>query len=152
MRAPEEFAGLQPNSDPRGATWGRRRWWRGGDLMAEEPIRLGVVGCGGLTQSVHIPCVASLEAFRVVAVCDLREEAAQRAASRLPGSRAYTEVARLLDQPLDAVLVCAPPAIHEQVTLAALERGLHVFLEKPPSMTAAGARRLVDAAAGREQR
>lgn len=120
--------------------------------MIQEPIRLGIVGCGGLTQSVHIPCIASLEAFRVLAVCDLREEAAQRAAARLPGSRAHTDVARLLAEPLDAVLVCAPPAIHEEVTLAALERGLHVFLEKPPSMTAAGARRLVDAAAGRAQR
>jgi predicted dehydrogenase len=42
--------------------------------METAPIRLGIVGCGGLTQTVHIPCVASLEAFRVVAVCDLREE------------------------------------------------------------------------------
>jgi myo-inositol 2-dehydrogenase/D-chiro-inositol 1-dehydrogenase len=117
--------------------------------METAPIRLGIVGCGGLTQSVHIPCVASLEAFRVVAVCDLREEAARRAAARLPGSRVFTATERLLDEELDAVLVCAPPAVHESMTLAALERGRHVFLEKPPSMTVAGARRLVDAAAGK---
>src|SRR5260370_35911836 len=97
--------------------------WTGGDPMAEEPIRLGIVGCGGLTQSVHIPCVASLEAFRVVAVCDLREEAAQRAAARLPGSRADTEATRLLEEPLDAELVCPPRATHEEVTLAVWRRG-----------------------------
>jgi predicted dehydrogenase len=120
--------------------------------MASDPIRIGIIGCGGLTQSVHIPCLASLETFRVAAVCDLREEAAHRAAARLPGSRAFTDAARLLDEPLEAVLVCAPPAVHEEVTLAALDRGLHVFLEKPPSMTSAGARRLVEAAEGRPQR
>jgi predicted dehydrogenase len=120
--------------------------------METAPIRLGIVGCGGLTQTVHIPCVASLEAFRVVAVCDVREEAARRAAARLPGSRVFADAERLLEEDLDAVLICAPPAVHEAVTLAALERGRHVFLEKPPSMTAAGARRLVDAAAGKPVR
>jgi predicted dehydrogenase len=120
--------------------------------VENTPIRLGIVGCGGLTQSVHIPCVASLEAFRVLAVCDLREEAARRAAARLPGSRPFSDATRLLEEELDAVLICAPPAVHEELTLAALARGLHVFLEKPPSMTATGARRLVEAAAGRNQR
>jgi myo-inositol 2-dehydrogenase/D-chiro-inositol 1-dehydrogenase len=120
--------------------------------MEHPPIRIGIVGCGGLTQAVHIPCLVAEESFRVVAVCDLREEAAKRAAARLPGSRAYTDSTRLLDEALDAVLICAPPAVHEAMTLAALERGLHVFLEKPPSMTAAGARRLVEAAAGKAQR
>src|SRR5947207_1732782 len=117
--------------------------------METRLIRLGMVGCGGLTQTVHIPCVASLEAFRVVAVCDVREEAARRAAARLPSSRVYTAWERLLEEDLDAVFVCAPPAVHEAVTLAALAQGRHVFLEKPPSMTSAGARRLVDAAAGK---
>src|SRR5262245_35277384 len=120
--------------------------------MNAAPIRIGLIGCGGLTQAVHIPCLGSLESFHVDAVCDLREEAARRAAARCPGSRAHTEWPRLLDEPLDAVLVCAPPLIHEEVTLAALTRGLHVFLEKPPAMTVEGARRLVDAAAGRLQR
>jgi predicted dehydrogenase len=120
--------------------------------MEKDPIRIGIIGCGGLTQAVHLPCLASLETFQVVAACDLREEAARRAAARCPGSRSYTEWPRLLEEALDAVLICAPPAVHEEVTLAALARGLHVFLEKPPSMTAAGARRLVDAAAGRPQR
>src|SRR3954453_22157979 len=119
------------------------------EAMETRPIRLGMVGCGGLTPSGHIPCVAALETDPVVAVCDLREEAARRAAARFPGSRVYTDAARLLEEELDAVFVCAPPAVHEAVTLAALERGRHVFLEKPPSMSAAGARRLVDAAAGK---
>jgi predicted dehydrogenase len=120
--------------------------------MQSTPIRLGIVGCGGLTQFIHIPCIASLDAFRVVAVCDLREEAAERAAARLPGSQVSADAERLLEEELDAVLVCAPPAVHESVTLAALKCGRHVFLEKPPSMTVAGARRLVDAAAGKPQR
>jgi predicted dehydrogenase len=120
--------------------------------MDQKPLRLGIVGCGGLTHTVHIPCIASLEAFRVVAVCDVRPEAARRAADRLPGSRALTDASELLKEELDAVLICAPPAVHEAVALAALERGVHVFMEKPPAMTAAGARRLVDAAAGRPQR
>jgi predicted dehydrogenase len=120
--------------------------------MEADQIRLGIIGCGGLTHVVHLPCLGSLEAFRVVAVCDLREEAARRAAARCPGSRVFTEWAQLLEEPLDAVLICAPPAVHEEVTLAALAAGRHVFLEKPPSMTAAGALRLVDAAAGLPQR
>src|SRR5260370_20285811 len=106
--------------------------------METAPIRLGIVGCGGLTQTVHIPCVASLEAFRVVAVCDVREEAARRAAARPPRSRVFADAGRLLEEEVDAVLVCAPPAVHEAVTLGALARGRHLFLEKPPRLTAAG--------------
>ncbi|MBI1356992.1 MAG: hypothetical protein GC160_21850 [Acidobacteria bacterium] len=55
----------------------------------------------------------------------------------------------LLGRDLDAVLVCTPPETHEELTLAALEAGLHVLCEKPLAPNPGAARRMVEAAEAR---
>jgi myo-inositol 2-dehydrogenase / D-chiro-inositol 1-dehydrogenase len=66
-----------------------------------------------------------------VAVCDPDLTRAE-AISRPRGARAYGDWTEMLDaQRLDAVWVCTPPLHHRAPTVAALERGIHVYLEKP---------------------
>ena len=62
----------------------------------------------------------------------------------LSGISTYTEIADLLADPeLDMIDVCLPPALHAQVTLAALKAGKHVFCEKPIALEVADARQMV---------
>jgi len=66
-----------------------------------------------------------------VAVCDT-DLARAEAISRPRGARAYAAWEEMLDADrLDAVWVCTPPMHHRAPTVAALERGIHVYLEKP---------------------
>jgi myo-inositol 2-dehydrogenase / D-chiro-inositol 1-dehydrogenase len=68
---------------------------------------------------------------RVVAVCDTDLARAQAISGPRDG-RAYRDWEEMLDaERLDAVWVCTPPLHHRAPTLAALERGIHVYLEKP---------------------
>lgn len=67
--------------------------------------------------------------MQVVAVCDQAFEGE----GRLPdGTRYFRDYRRLLEEGLDALIVCLTNDIAAEVTIAGLEAGLHVFCEKPP--------------------
>jgi predicted dehydrogenase len=96
-------------------------------------LRTGVVGGGLVAQAVHLPNLARLrERFELVAIADVSPTVAGGLAARYAPARAYTEWERMLDaERLDAVVVCSPNATHAPITIAALDRGLHVLVEKP---------------------
>jgi predicted dehydrogenase len=96
-------------------------------------LRTALVGGGLVAQAIHLPNLARLsDAFELVAIADVSPRVAEGLARRHPPARAYTEWARLLDdEQLDAVVVCSPHATHAEIVLAALDRGLHVLVEKP---------------------
>lgn len=121
------------------------------DWMPEDNIiNIGIIGCGGLPQGVLLPCVAAIPELNLIATCDLDEARAEMVARRYGAGIWTTDWRELLEMDeLDGVMVVAPPAVHEEVGIAVLERGLHLFIEKPPSMTAEGARRVFEASRGR---
>ena len=96
-------------------------------------LRVGVVGGGLVAQAVHLPNLARCgDAFELVAIADVSRRVADGLAARYAPARAYSDWRAMLDgERLDAVVVCSPHATHAQVTLAALDRGLHVLVEKP---------------------
>jgi predicted dehydrogenase len=115
-----------------------------------DRIEVGIVGCGGLPQQLLLPCLATIPEIHLAGVCDLVEDRARLVAGRYEAPLWTTDWQELLDlEGLEAVMVVAPPAVHEEVGIEALRRGLHLFVEKPPAMTAKGARRLAEAAEGK---
>jgi predicted dehydrogenase len=98
-----------------------------------ERVRLGIVGAGLVAQVAHLPELAVLaDRFDVVALAE-PHGATRATVSRRHGiRRTYAGADELLGAGgLDAVLVCSPNATHADVTLAALDAGLHVLVEKP---------------------
>jgi predicted dehydrogenase len=97
------------------------------------PLRTGVVGGGLIAQAIHLPNLARLsEAFEVVAIADVSRHVADGLTVLHAPARAYTEWERMLDEArLDAVVVCSPHATHAAIVVAALDRGVHVLVEKP---------------------
>jgi predicted dehydrogenase len=120
-------------------------------MKPSERVRLGVVGAGLVAQVAHLPELAALaDRFDVVAVAE--PEAGTRAvvARRHGIRRTYASCDELLDAgAIDAVLVCSPNATHADVTLAALDAGLHVLVEKPLCLEADDAERIAAARDGR---
>lgn len=99
-------------------------------------IRVGLIGVGKIARDQHIPAIMGDGAFLLVATVDPGASLAD-----VPN---YPSLAKLLaDGPaIDAVAICTPPQIREAIAREALQAGLHVMLEKPPTGTLAGAARL----------
>ena len=111
-----------------------------------ETLRLGFIGCGGQASllQANLPQIGAID---FVATCDLDRDKAERNARRFGAPKAYTDFRDMIEaERPDAVGICGPPQMHHQLGIACLELGCHIFLEKPPAITAAQTRELVDAA------
>jgi predicted dehydrogenase len=108
------------------------------------PLRAAIVGAGWIAND-HVSVLRRLGEVEIVAVCDLDAERAERLAP--PGARTYRDWGDLLErEELDAVWICTPPLQHRPPAVAALERGLDVYLEKPIARTLDDAAAIVEAA------
>ena len=86
----------------------------------------------------------------VTRVCDLREERLAGLQKLYPGLKTCTHAAELINDPeIDAVVIATPVSAHFELTLAALQAGKHVLVEKPLAQTSDQARRLIEEAAAR---
>ena len=101
-------------------------------------IRLGFTGMGHIPVHAHLPALAPLvESGEVVlqAFCDLNVEAAQEQAKAFGAKAVYASHGEMLEkEELDAVYVCLPPTLHQDEIIAAIDKGIHVFVEKPVSL------------------
>ncbi len=113
-------------------------------------IRIGIVGCGNIANTKHLPNLANhLDRVEIAAFCDLDIEKAKRAATSYgtPDTRVYTNYVECVkDTEIDAIHVCTPNRSHCEITVAALENGKHVMCEKPMAITTEDARKMVEAA------
>ena len=114
--------------------------------MAAGRIRIGVVGCGLISQVMHLPYLTELsDRFELAALCDIAPEVAQGCAERYGVSRVFTRWEELIAEPLDAVLV-ATSGDHAPVVIAAARAGRHVMVEKPLALCSSDCELVVDAA------
>ncbi len=102
-----------------------------------QQLRIGIVGCGEVTQMMHLPSLDQLrDCYTVTALCDVSEEVLQAVGEKWRIPKRYQGYGDLLAQnDVDAVLVANPDAHHAEVTLAAMAAGKHVLVEKPMCMT-----------------
>ena len=113
-------------------------------------IRLGFIGAGWWATSNHMPLLAARPDVEMAAVCRIGRAELDRVKSQFGFGFATEDYREMLDQPLDAVVVSTPHSFHYEHAKAALERGLHVLVEKPMTTRAAHARELATIA--RERR
>ncbi len=108
--------------------------------------RFAVVGTGAISQVMHVPILAEREDVDLAVLSDVDLAKARTIAGRLgvPDALGPDEVLRRDD--VDALVLCTPNGAHEEMAVAALEAGKHVFVERPIATTAKGAARVVEAA------
>jgi myo-inositol 2-dehydrogenase/D-chiro-inositol 1-dehydrogenase len=114
--------------------------------MSDAPLAVGVVGCGAIARAVHLPILRRLPGVRVAAVADPDPICRAAARALVPGARDVPSAEALFESgELDAVVIAAPTAAHAGLAVAAFERGLHVYLEKPVATSLDDAARVVAA-------
>ena len=112
----------------------------------EKPIRLAIIGTGHRGWA-HIEAIKAIPGFEIVALADPTPANLDHAASMVPGAKTYADYRRMLaeQKDLDAVAVITPSFLHAEVTIAALNRGLHVLCEKPMATKVEDANRMIEA-------
>ena len=113
-------------------------------------LNVGIIGCGELTQVVHIPTLVFLsDQFRITYLCDISPGALQHCQKRVVGVLApqlTDDPTQLCASPLvDVVLVASPDEYHADYAVLALEHNKSVFAEKPLALNMKDIERVVAA-------
>ena len=106
-------------------------------------VRLGFIGAGWWATAYHLPQLTARDDVEMAALCRLGRAELTEVRDRFGFRFATEDYRELLDQPLDAVVISSPHGLHYQHAKAALERGLHVMVEKPMTLRASEAWELV---------
>ena len=114
----------------------------------EKVLRIAVIGTGGMGTN-HVCWWAQDPRAKVAALCDLKPEKCARALEKAnldPKTPVYEDYKALIEsEQLDAVDICTSNDFHSIIAVYALEKGLHVFSEKPDAVSASEALRMKEA-------
>lgn len=108
-------------------------------------LKVGIIGCGKITEVRHAPEYAENPNCELVAFFDVVPEKAEAMAKQY-GAKAYSSIEELLASDVDAVSVCVANAYHAQTAIQALKAGKHVLCEKPMATTPEDCEAMVQAA------
>ena len=101
-----------------------------------NPIKIGIIGIGGIARGVHIRELSSIPEAMVTAICDINETALKQVGDQLniPEALRFTDYRELISSPeVDAVEICTPNYLHVPMAEAAIRAGKPVNIEKPLS-------------------
>jgi predicted dehydrogenase len=115
--------------------------------MSEKRIRVAVVGTGGIAKQVHIPTLRVNRNVDLVALVDMDQKKATRAAKKFHVKKVFPSIDKLFEnERVDAVTICTPPSSHADIALKAFNHDAHVFCEKPLAVDIESGRKMVRAA------
>lgn len=94
-------------------------------------IRLALIGCGAISQQMHLPVLAGHEGIELAVLVDRDKQRAQEMADGYGVMSVLTDAADLDPDLIDAALVATPPFHHAPCAIELMKRGIHVLVEKP---------------------
>ena len=95
-------------------------------------LNIGVIGCGTISQLVHLPNLTKMNDVQVAIVCDVNRFRLQLAEQHFNIPRVTMAASEVLSLPgLDAVVISTEDVSHFALVMTALQGGKHVFVEKP---------------------
>jgi predicted dehydrogenase len=107
---------------------------------------VGVVGCGGISQSRHIPAWKRIPHMKLIAVADQNKERALSVGSRF-GVKSYNALTEMLrDQRISVVDICTPVESHVELALQCIENEKDVIVEKPMAASSKDCEEMIKAA------
>lgn len=98
-------------------------------------MKSAIVGCGGIAQ-VHANVLNNLDCASLIACADIQFDRAEKMAAEY-GCRPYSSLEELLEnEEIDVLHICTPHYLHTPMAEAAVKKGIAVFTEKPPAISA----------------
>ncbi len=111
-----------------------------------EPIRIGIIGAGGIVRERHLPGLMKIPGVEITAVCNRSRQSTERVGQEYGiGLRFEDWHDLVVDERIDAVVIGAWPYLHKEASLAALTAGKPVFCQARMARDAAEARSMRDA-------
>ena len=110
------------------------------------PLRVALIGCGAISQQLHLPILAGHEEIKLAALVDRDTERAREFAKGYGVETVFADANELHPDDIDAAIVATPPFHHAPCTIALLRRGIHVLVEKPMATSYSDAQAMVEAA------
>ncbi|MGO4567228.1 Gfo/Idh/MocA family protein [Rhizobium sp. 2YAF20] len=102
--------------------------------MSNEARRLkvGILGCGPISQAAHFESAAKASNAELYAICDVADDLRARMAATHAPEKSFSDYDEMLADPMvDAVVIATSDAFHVAAAIAALKAGKHVLCEKP---------------------
>lgn len=97
-------------------------------------LKVGIIGCGNIF-TMHATSAHHLKNAQIVAVCDIKQDRADRAAAKYQAQAFYDYKEMIRKDLIDVVHICVPHYLHPIISRYALEQGVHVLCEKPMAIT-----------------
>ena len=124
--------------------------WVTRGLLAQSPnsvVNHATFGCGGQAWS-DVTSIASHKAVKIVAGCDVDEKRTKEFRKKFPDARVYSDFRELLEKEKDlqSVNVSTPDHMHAPIAVTALNRGVHVYGQKPLAHDVYEVRRMTEIA------
>lgn len=108
-----------------------------------DTVKVGFIGAGGLANAMHYPSLHEMEDVTIAAICDLNEERLHSTADKFGVEKRFTRYQEMIEKvDLDAVYVIMPPHHLFDLVIYCLNAKKHVFIEKPPGVTAEQTRQM----------
>ena len=115
----------------------------------KKPIRLGLIGCGGIVQNTHARAYRSLpDTVKVTALADIVPENLQKIGELfdVPTENRYADYREMLEHAtIDAVTVATPHSFHAEQVIEAAGAGVAIISEKPMATTLEEADKIMEA-------
>jgi predicted dehydrogenase len=110
-------------------------------------LRVGVIGLGEVAQVIHLPIIESLpDRYELAAVCDISPGVLKKVGDRYRVERQFGDPAEMIAAGgLDCVFVLNSDEYHAECTIAALDAGIDVLVEKPMCLSPREAREIIEA-------
>lgn len=106
-------------------------------------LRIGVLGCGQISQAAHFEAIKKAERVGLFAICDLAPDLLDRMSTLHQPERTYISYEEMLADPdIDAIVVAIADQFHVEASGKALAAGKHVLVEKPMGVTVEEAAKL----------
>jgi len=107
-------------------------------------IKIGIIGCGSITQFGHLPAIQKTDLIDLIALCDLDESLLKNISLTYKISQTYVDYKDLLNnEDIEAIIIAVPDAYHIPIAKECLKAKKHILIEKPISISSTEAEELI---------
>ncbi len=111
-------------------------------MYTNKKIRFGIIGCGHIGKR-HAEMIRRNSESELVAMCDIKNEADLGLESlNVPFFKSADEMLNS-DLEFDVICICSPNGLHAEHTLKALDKKMHIVIEKPMALTVAACEKII---------
>jgi len=148
QKKPQDVYDFMARFDYHGSDFhGRTLFEKGGHRTEEvanktNPIRIGIIGCGAVSQRFHLPAAAKADGCSVTILVDSDRSRAEQLAAKYKVPTISTDF-KDVPHHADAAIVAVPHRLHAPIGEYLLSSGCHVLMEKPLALTDAECQRLI---------